>query len=96
MIANKPQMPITPPEQYAPQAVVNASLAVQTEAVEPMVSFLASELFSLDGFAGTDMHVANTETTIQVSVGKIMALYISSAQRLLIYKSYVNWGSKDS
>lgn len=94
MIANKPQMPITPPEQYAPQAVVNASLAVQTEAVEPMVSFLASELSSLD--AGTDMHVANTETTIQVLVGKIMALYISSAQRLLIYKSYVNWGSKDS
>lgn len=43
MIASQPQMPSTLSEQYVPLAVVNASSAVETEAVEPTVSFQASE-----------------------------------------------------
>lgn len=42
------------------------SSAVQTEAVEPMVSLLALQSYKRDGTACTDMHAANTETTIEI------------------------------
>lgn len=44
-------MPSTQPEQTVPRAVVNALPAAQTEAVEPMVSFLALKSSSRDGIA---------------------------------------------
>lgn len=66
MIASKPQMPSIQLEQNAPRAGLNASSAVQTEAVEPMVSFLAPQSYRRDGTACTDMHAANTETTIEI------------------------------
>lgn len=43
MIASQPQMPSTPPEQNAQPAVGNASSAVETEAVDPTVKFLAPD-----------------------------------------------------
>lgn len=49
MIASQPQMPLTPPEQNAPPAVGNLSSAVETEAVGPTVTFLASNSPSRDG-----------------------------------------------
>lgn len=67
MIASKPQMPSIQLEQSAPRAGVNASSAVQTEAVEPMVSFLAPQSSRRDGIACTDMHATNTEKTTEIS-----------------------------
>lgn len=66
MIESQRQMPSTPPEQTAPPAVGNASSVVETEAVDPMASFLAPDSSSRDGGAGTDMRAVNAETTTQV------------------------------
>lgn len=60
-------MPSTQPEQTVPRGVVNALPAAQTEAVEPMVSFLALKSSSRDGIAYTDMHVAKMETSTKVT-----------------------------
>lgn len=56
-------MPSTQPEQTAPWAVLIASSAAQTEAVEPMVSKSSSR----DGIACTDMHAAKMETSTKVT-----------------------------
>lgn len=66
MIASKPQMPSIQLERSAPRAGVNASSEVQTEAVEPMILFLAPQSYRRGGTACTDMHAANTETTTEI------------------------------
>lgn len=48
-IASQPQMPLTPPEQNALPAVRNASSAVEIEAIDFTVSFLAPDSSSRDG-----------------------------------------------
>lgn len=83
-------MPSTQPEQTVPRAVLIASSAAQTDAVEPMVSFLVSS--SRDGIACTDMHAAKMETSTKVTDvqtnGSLHFLGITS----IILQSYVNIG----
>lgn len=86
-IASKPQMPSIQPEQSALRAGVNASSAVQTEAVQPMVSFLASQSYRRMTVQICTQQIRRKPPKYQMC--KIMVLYISWEQRLLIYESYV-------
>lgn len=89
-------MPSTQPEQTAPRAVVNALPAAQTEAVEPMVSFLASKSSSRDGIACTDMHAAKMETSTQVTdVQTNGSLHFLGMTSIIKQKLCKHWEYKD-
>lgn len=89
-------MPSTQPEQTAPRAVVNALPAAQTEAVEPMVSFLASKSSSRDGIACTDMHAAKMETSTQVTdVQTNDSLHFLGITSIILQKLCKHWGHND-
>lgn len=89
-------MPSTQPEQIAPRAVVNALPAAQTEAVEPMVSFLASKSSSRESIACTDMHAAKMETSTQVTdVQTNDSLHFLGITSIILQKLCKHWGHND-
>lgn len=89
-------MPSTQPEQTAPWAVLIASSAAQTEAVEPMVSFLASKSSSREGIACTDMHAAKMETSTQVTdVQTNGSLHFLGITSITLQKLCKHWGYND-
>lgn len=89
-------MPSTQPEQTAPRVVLNASSAAQTEAVEPMVSFLASKSSSRDGIACTNMHAAKMETSTQVTdVQTNGSLHFLGMTSIIYQKLCKHWRYQD-
>lgn len=89
-------MPSTQPEQTAPWAVLIASSAAQTEAVEPMVSFLASKSSSREGIACTDMHAAKMETSTKVTdVQTNGSLHFLGITSITLQKLCKHWGYND-